>query len=138
MDKNRLLKHSVIGLGVMIVVGLVPLVNAFAAVIGGGVAGYLHRGRATGGAAAGAATGLLWTLVTALLLVVVVVGAGLFAPPGVGPFAWLPAAGGSAYIAGLFLYQNAVVVGMAIVGGVIGGLVAGEFRSPTLVEPTES
>lgn len=121
MVSKRLLKNGAIGLVVMVGVGLVPLAKLVSPVVGGGVAGYLHRRGMRTGAIAGAVTGLLWTLVTLVLLVVVVVGAGLTAPPGVGPLAWLPAAGGGTYIVVLFVYQNALVILLAVIGGAIGG-----------------
>jgi len=126
MDTTRTLRNGAIGLAVMVVVGLVPMLNVLASVIGGGVAGYLQRDDPRGGAVAGAATGLLWTLLTLVLLLLVTIGAGLAVPPGVGPFDWVSAAGGGAFIAVLFLLTNALVVVTATVGGAIGGLLAGE------------
>ena len=53
-NTKRLLKNGAIGLAVMIVVGLVPMVNALASVVGGAVAGYLQKEDVRGGAIAGA------------------------------------------------------------------------------------
>lgn len=134
---TRLLKHGAIGLAVMIAVGLVPMVNALASVVGGGAAGYLQKGTVKDGALAGTVTGLLWTVVTLVLLVVVVVGAGLTAPPGVGPLDWLPAAGGGAFIVVLFLLVNGVVVVTAAVGGALGSFLANEGRTADAPEQAE-
>lgn len=134
MDTRRLLKNGAIGLAVMIVVGLVPMVNALASVVGGAVAGYLQKEDLKSGALAGAVTGLLWTLVTLVLLLAVIVGAGLTAPAGMGPFDWLPAAGGGGFIAVLFLVTNVIVVVTATVGGALGSLIASERRTPATPE----
>lgn len=131
MVSKRLLRNGAIGLVVMVVVGLVPMAKLVSPVVGGGVAGYLHRTSVRAGALSGAVTGLLWTLLTLALLAAVVVGAGLTASPGVGPLAWLPAAGGGPYILVLFVYQNVLVVSLAIVGGAIGGYVADRHQQTT-------
>lgn len=131
MVSKRLLKNGTIGLLGMLLVGLVPMAKLVSPAVGGAIAGYLHRMGARSGALAGAVTGLLWTVLTLMLLVAVVVGAGITAPPGVGPFAWLPAAGGGPYVVVLFVYQNALVVSLAIVCGAIGGYVAERREKPT-------
>jgi hypothetical protein len=131
---KRLLQNGAIGLAVMIVVGLVPMVNALASVVGGAVAGYLQKEDVRGGAIAGAVTGLLWTAATVLLLVVAVVGFGITSAPGVGLFDWLPAAGGAAWIVLLFVVGNGVVVLTTTVGGVVGSLLARETETASRPE----
>lgn len=124
MSRTRLLKNGAVGLAAMIVVGLVPVLNVLAPVVGGGVAGSLQREDARGGAVAGAVVGLLWTLLTLVLVTVVVVWASLTPGPGAGPFDWLPAAGGAAWIVLLFVVTNAFVVVLTTVGGLVGGVLA--------------
>ena len=134
MSTWRLLRNAIIGLLTMIIVGFIPMVNMLAPVVGGGVAGYLEGKTIKDGSIAGAVTGFLWTAITFVLLAVVMIGAGLTAPPGVGMFDWLPAAGGATFIAVLFVLVNGVVVALTTVGGAIGGSIAKEQSPPSSLE----
>ncbi|SEO21801.1 hypothetical protein SAMN04487948_101149 [Halogranum amylolyticum] len=131
MIATKYLKNGALGVVAMIVVGLVPMIGPVAPLVGGGVAGYRQREDVKGGAIAGLVSGLLWTLLTLVLLIVVVVGAGLTAPPGVGPLNWLPAAGGGLYVGVLFAVMNAGVCAATTLGGAIGGALVKEAQRPT-------
>lgn len=130
MVATKYLKNGVLGVVTMIVVGLVPMVGPVAPLVGGGVAGYRQREGMKGGAITGLVSGLLWTLLTLVLLVAVVVGAELTAPSGAGPLNWLPAAGGGLNIAVLFVVMNVGVCAATTLGGAIGGALVKDAERP--------
>ncbi len=133
MTLARTLKHSLLGLVVMILVGMVPMVNLLAPFVGGGTAGYLQREGARGGAVAGGLVGaLMGLLALSLLLVATLVR--FVTTAGAGLLDWLPAAGGGAWVVLLFVGMTAGMVLFSAVGGVLGGLVEADQREPPAPE----
>lgn len=107
--------NAVVGALVSLVLVVVP----FSPTVGGGVAGYLQRGRPRDGATAGTVTGLLvaFPLFVGVALLAPVV---LFAPAGVPSIPMNPAV----FVALALTATVAYAVGGAAVGGAVGAYLA--------------
>jgi hypothetical protein len=110
--EGKTLTNAAIGAVVSTVAYLVPVVNLFAPIFGGGVAGYLQHQGASGGMKAGSVKGFVMTIPA--------IGLGLVAS---GMLAQIPVIGD--LLAGSIVLLVIIVVGHSVALGFFGGLFGG-------------
>ena len=123
MEGNTLV-NTVVGAIVTIAIGFIPVLNLLSPAIGGGVGGYLQREGAGGGAKVGALVTVAFLIPVAVLLVVAGGLIGSFLPTGVGGAGAGAAAGGVGLVVVVIIAIPSFI--LSIIGGVVGGAVAGE------------
>ncbi|MDZ7688077.1 MAG: DUF5518 domain-containing protein [Halobacteriales archaeon] len=123
--EGKTLINIIIGAVVTLVVSFVPVVQALAPAVGGGVAGYLQKRGVGGGLKVGTGVALVF-MIPAVLFIVAFSGFIAAMVPGVG----------AGMMAGTFMFVILLIIFfwtlvLAVIGGVVGGAVAGESEKGT-------